>query len=330
VKNIKEAIQKSKRILVTSHINCDQDGICSALATKLILEKNFPGKKALANIESKLQKNISFLKDFSKIKTEDLFEKIEEYKPDLIIFTDSSTLSRFSDNHSKVKEIIKKEKIQTILIDHHISESDTVFDLKYNNHRSSCAEEIYHLFVKEMGLDIDTDIAEVIMTGMIFDTGVFKYDNKFFRETANVVADLVEMGVNMEKILSFKDVYKKEYFDVFTQLNENLILKNDFCYSFITEEFFKSCTLTSDEYKHAYQTWMELFLKNIEGCKWGFIIRAEGNNEYFVSFRSQEGAQNVRVLAEKFGGGGHDYASGATLQGKNIDSVIEKILAKIL
>ncbi len=327
---MKEIIKNSKKILVTSHTNCDQDGICSALATKLILEKHFPNKEIVVNIESELQKNISFLKDFSKIKTENLFEKIKEFKPETIIFTDSSSLSRFTSNPSEVKEIIAKEKIKIILIDHHKTENDFKVDFKYNNLRSSCAEETYHLFVKEMKLDIDVKIAEVIMTGMIFDTGVFSYKNEFFRETANVVADLVEMGVNIEKILSFKNIYKKEYLEVFTQLNKNLTLKNNFCYSFITEEFLKNCTLTADEYKHAYQTWIELFLKNIEGCKWGFIVRAEGNNEYFASFRSQEGAQNVRILAQKLGGGGHDYASGATLQAKDIDSVIEKIISFIL
>ncbi len=327
---MKKIIKNSKKILVTSHKNCDQDGICSALATKLILEKHFSDKEITVNIESELQKNISFLKDFSKIKTENLLKEIKEFKPNLIIFTDSSSLERFTSNPSKIKEIIKRENIKTILIEHHKTENDFKFDFKYNNLRSSCAEEIYHLFVKDMNLYIDKEISEIIMTGMIFDTGVFVYQNNFFRETANVVADLVEMGVNVERILSFKNIYTKKDFEIFTELNKNLVLKNNFSYSFITEEFYKKFKPLPEEYKKAYQTWVNLFLKNIEERPWGFIVRPEENSKYSATFRSQKGAQNVRILAEKLGGGGHDYASGATLQAKNINYVIEKIISLIL
>jgi bifunctional oligoribonuclease and PAP phosphatase NrnA len=329
MKERKEEILNSKKILITSHTNCDQDGICSALATKLILEKNFPKKKFDVCIESELQKNISFLKDFSKIESGNLFKKVKSYKPDLIIFTDSTSLERYTHESKKLQEIIQVKNIRTILIDHHKTKTNSSFDIVFNNFRSSCAEEIYHCFVKEMKLKIDTNIAEIILTGMIFDTGVFSYKNKFFRQTANTVVDLVELGANIEKILSYKNIYSEKDFEVFTELNKNLIIKKGFCYSIITEEFFKNCKLSSDEYKHAYQSWVELFLKKVEGCPWGFIVRPTERGEYSATFRSQQGFQNVRILAEQLGGGGHDYASGATIKEKNIKSVIEKILSKI-
>ncbi len=330
MENVKKTIENSKKILITSHTNCDQDGICSALATKLILEKHYQNKEIVVNIESQLQRNISFLKDFSKIQTENLFKKTKEFKPNLIIFTDGSSFSRFTSNHSELRKVIEKENIRTILIDHHKTENDFKFDFKYNNLRSSCAEETYHLFVREMKLQIDFDIAEVIITGMIFDTGVFRYQNSFFRETANVVADLVEMGINIEKILGFKNIYTKKDFEIFTELNKNLVLKDGYSYSFISDETFKKANPSQEEYKKAYHAWIDLFLRNIEKRPWGFVVRAEGEGKYSVTFRSQKGAQNVRILAQKLGGGGHDYASGATLQAKDINSVIEKIMALLL
>lgn len=329
MEKIKKEIQKSNRVLVTSHTNCDQDGICSALAVKLIIEKNF-NKKVLVNIESALQKNISFLKGYDDIKTENLFEKIKEFKPDLIIFTDSSSLSRFSSNSDDIKSFVKAENIATMVIDHHRSKIDFDVDYEYNNYRSSCAQEVYHLFVEEMNLKIDLNIAEVILTGMIFDTGVFTYKNNAFRETANVVSNLVEKGVNVEKILGYKNKYFLKDISVFTELNKNLVLKKGFTYSFISEEFLENSDLTPDELKNAYQIWMSLFLRNIGGNTWGFIVRPKGKKLYEVSFRSQENSPNVRELAEELGGGGHDYASGATLEGENIKSVIEKIMSKIL
>lgn len=329
-KDIKNTIENSKKILVTSHTNCDQDGICSALGTKQIIEKNFSEKEVVVNIESELQKNISFLKGFSDIETENLFEKVKDFKPELIIFTDSSSIERFTSKSKKLLEEIEDSSIKTILIDHHKSDTNFNVDFEYNNNRSSCAQEIYHLFVEELGYTIDLDIAETILTGMIFDTGVFTYYNQFFRETANVVSDLVEMGADIEKILSFKNIYTKKDFEIFNELNKNLVLEKGFSYSYITDEFFEKSKPTQEEYKKGYQAWINLFLKEIEDRPWGFIVRAQGDGEYSVTLRSQKGSRNVRLLAEELGGGGHDYASGATLRAKNIESVIEKIMSKIL
>ncbi len=327
---MKNLIKDSQKILVTSHMSCDQDGICSALSTKLILEKHFPEKEIEVNIESELQKNISFLKNFSQIKTEKLLEYTKNFKPNLIIFTDSSPLERFSSNPEDLKKEIEGQKIKTILIDHHKTKSDFSFHFVFNNLRSSCAEEVYHLFTKELDLTIDTEIAEVILTGMIFDTGVFVYENKNFRETANVVSDLVEMGVNIQKILTFKNIYSKKDLDMVSELNKNLVLKEGFCYSFISEDFLKQNNFSQDEYKHAYQVWVDLFLKRIEGCPWGFIVRPDGGDIYGITFRSQKGFQNVRELAEKLNGGGHDYASGAKVTADTMNNAIEIILNRIL
>jgi bifunctional oligoribonuclease and PAP phosphatase NrnA len=172
LENLKKDLEKSKKILVTSHINCDQDGISSALSTKLILEKNLSGKEVVVNIESELQENISFLKGFGDIKTENLFEYAKKFEPDFIIFTDSRWMDRFTSKHEELQNLISERNIETLLIDHHKSSKDSEYDYFYNNHRTSCAEEVYQLFVKELNLDIDKDIADIILTGMIFDTGV--------------------------------------------------------------------------------------------------------------------------------------------------------------
>lgn len=327
---MKDLISNSKRILVTSHKNCDQDGICSALSIKLILEKNFSKKNIEVCIESELQKNISFLKNFSKIESGNLFEKIKNYKPDLIIFTDSSSLKRFCENYEEVEKRIEEEKIKTILIDHHKTKMDFTVDILFNNFRSSCAQEVYHCFVKEMNLEIDTEVAEIILTGMIFDTGVFVYDNKFFRETANVVADFVEMGVNIERILSFKNMYSRKDLSMISELNQNLVSEKDFIYSHIRKEFLQKNKFTTSEYKKAYDSWVSLFLTKIEGRGWGFVIRPNKQEGFTVMFRSKKGIKNVRILAENLGGGGHDYASGATVQAKSAEEAIEKILKKVL
>jgi bifunctional oligoribonuclease and PAP phosphatase NrnA len=334
MQNLKKDLEKSKKILVTSHINCDQDGISSALSTRLILEKNFSKKEIVVNIESELQENISFLKGFSEILTENLFEYAKKFKPDFIIFTDSRWMDRFTENHEELKNLISEENIKTLHIDHHKSNKDLESDYIYNNHRTSCAEEVYHLFVNELELSIDKHIADIILTGMIFDTGVFSYTNHSFRETAEVVSDLVEKGANIEKILAHKNLYTKKDLDMITELNKNLVLKDGFCYSHISEEFLKTQNLSASEYKKAYHAWMDLFLRNIEGCPWGFVVRPSDKTykekTYEIIFRAQSESKNVREIAEQFDGGGHDLASGGRVKADSVEYAIEKILSKIL
>ncbi len=335
IKNFKEAIQKSQKILITSHINCDQDGITSALGTKLIIEKNFEGKIVEANIDSALQQNISFLKDFHKIQTKNLVEKIEEFKPDLLIFTDGQVAKRFCEDEDRLLKTIKDRNITSALIDHHDSETTLQTDFRFNNWRSSCAEEIYHLFVKGMNLEIDRDIAEIILTGMVYDTGIFTYKNKYFRETANTIADLLEYGVIIEDIINSKKQYTKMDLKIIGELSNNLEVKDNFCYTYISDEFFNNEILDKkipeDEFKRGRHIWMDLFIKNIKDCSWGFVIyQTYTKNKYKIAARSRQDKIAARNFAENFGGGGHDQAAGFSLEAENIQEALEKILEKKL
>jgi bifunctional oligoribonuclease and PAP phosphatase NrnA len=334
MKKFKQDIEESKKILITSHINCDQDGISSALATKLLIDKKFPEKELLINIESELQNNISFLKGFSEIKTDNLADCIKKFKPEMIIFTDGQKINRFSSNYEEVQELIEKEKITIAVIDHHESETTFIANHHYNNLRSSCAEEVYHLFVTELEFKMDKDIAEVILTGMIFDTGVFTYKNNHFRETMNTVADLVEYGVAIENILYYKNRYSRQDLEIISELSKNLVVKEDFCYTYISDKFFKEKVLKNkiplNLFNSGRHIWTRLFLKNIEYCKWGFIIyQSNFLKEYVVTVRSRQVGKTAREFAEKFGGGGHDQASGFSILAKSVKLAEKEILKKI-
>jgi nanoRNase/pAp phosphatase (c-di-AMP/oligoRNAs hydrolase) len=142
------------------------------------------------------------------------------------------------------------------------------------------------------------------------------------------------MGGDIEKILAHKNLYTKNDLDMISELNKNLILKDGFCYSHISEEFLNKHKMSQSEYKKAYHSWMDLFLRNIEGCPWGFVVRPSDkkNNEktYEINFRAQSEVKNVREIAEQFDGGGHDLASGGRVKADSIEYAIEKILSKIL
>ena len=71
------------------------------------------------------------------------------------------------------------------------------------------------------------------------------------------------------------------------------------------------------------------YLRYIQGVHWGFIIKPDNTyqNNWFVSFRSTKGYQDVKIIAEELGGGGHTYASGVPIQADSLAEVLNRVLS---
>ncbi len=63
------------------------------------------------------------------------------------------------------------------------------------------------------------------------------------------------------------------------------------------------------EVKKAGETYKLNILRQIKGHNWGFVITPNSKKQLGISFRSTPGGPNVRLLANKLGGGGHDLAA---------------------
>src|SRR5690606_12688521 len=100
----------------------------------------------------------------------DISDIVNNY--DTLIFLDGNTLNRFTNESSK----IDLQKFKRICIDHHTNPPDN-FDLNLSETtQSSCAQLIYKLFYRGSKF-LNNEIAEILLTGMIADTGTFKYIN---------------------------------------------------------------------------------------------------------------------------------------------------------
>ena len=70
------------------------------------------------------------------------------------------------------------------------------------------------------------------------------------------------------------------------------------------------------------------YLRFIQGVHWGFIVKPDMNFDdiWFVSFRSTKEYQDVKIIAEELGGGGHTYSAGVQMKANSLDKVLDKIL----
>jgi nanoRNase/pAp phosphatase (c-di-AMP/oligoRNAs hydrolase) len=95
---------------------------------------------------------------------------------------------------------------KTICIDHHIS-NNSFADVNYVEPQSSSAcEVLYTTFDEDK---VDKNVAECIYTGIIHDTGVFKYSCTS-RRTMDIAGKMMEMGIDYSDIID-NSFYKKSY-----------------------------------------------------------------------------------------------------------------------
>ena len=195
--NMKRKVLNSSKIVITSHKNPDGDAIGSSLALKnYLIEK---GKDATVILPDSFPTFYNWLKGSEDILIADKnFDKAKDIieTSDLIFCLDFNDLSRVGD----LGELIAHSKASKFMIDHHQNPSDFADFIISRTEACSTAQLIFE-FIESMGdLNlINKEIAEGIYTGLITDSGSFKYSN-VESKTHLIAAHLFDVGLNHTRI----------------------------------------------------------------------------------------------------------------------------------
>lgn len=290
--NIKEQIDKAKSILILTHENPDGDAIGSSLGFMHALKKI--GKEVTVLIPT-LNPMYAFLPGFNEIKHELDESKIDF---DLCVALDSSDTERL--------HVCKKyfEAIEnTLVIDHHIT-NQNYGDVNYVNAIASSTCQNLIVVLAAMGISISKEIAECIYTGIITDTGGFRYNTQ--PETFEFAGMLLETGIDITKIyrIVFDLTTEKRTRLLNRALNRLELLEDGkIAYTYITTEDVEE--LQSDD---GDQEGIVNYGRNIEGVEVSIFVREKGD-KYKVSLRANEYV-DVSQISAKFAGGGHLRAAG--------------------
>ncbi|MCR5774408.1 MAG: bifunctional oligoribonuclease/PAP phosphatase NrnA [Lachnospiraceae bacterium] len=308
-----EKICKDKKsIAISSHIRPDGDAFGSSLAMYNHLKKKYPEVKTDIYL---IDPNTlySFLPGFDEIKTE---PSDEAY--DLVIALDMGEKERLGKN-----AVLLDNAKETVCIDHHLgyagiaAEANSYIDTE----ASSAAELVFDVIGKE---EIDDDTAVCIYTGIVCDTGVFEYSNTS-RKTMEIAGFLLEFDFDHTKVVN-EAFYEKTYRQTLllgrSLLESILMMDGKVIVSVITQKTLKFYNATSKDLEGIVSQ-----LKHTKGVDVAIFMHETVTGEYKVSLRSN-GKVNVQVIASRFGGGGHERASGLTMTGSSYD-VINNITAEI-
>ncbi len=301
---IDEVLKGVKTVGITGHERPDGDCVGSCMGMYLYIKKNYPQIRADVFLEE-IPPEYRFIKDTDKVHS-DFQTDIEVY--DLFICLDSG-----KERTSGAEKLFDAAK-RTVNIDHHMSNKGTGDELYIVTNASSACELVYDTLDQDK---IDVDIAKALYTGMVTDTGVFKYNNTS-PKTMEVAAKLISYGFDFGSLIDHV-FYEKTYIQnqiLGRALLESILLMDGRCIVSVvskqTMEFYEAGSNDMDGIVN------QLLLTVGVDC--AIFMYEKAPLEYKVSLRSN-GAVNVAEIAEILGGGGHVRAAGCTVSGTQHDVI---------
>ena len=290
-----EAIKKYDRIIIHRHSNPDGDALGSQIGLKNIIKENFHDKEVYAVGDSSVR--FGFMEDS---KTDDIPD--EYYNGALAIVLDTSATALISDARYANAEL-------TACVDHHIfCEKFTDIEIRNTTYESCCG--LIAEFAIECSLKLNSLAAKSLYTGMVTDSGRFRYDSTN-SNTFRLASFL------MEQKFDTNDIYANLYADDFSyiRLRAQFVLKINFteknvAYIYTTKDELASYNVDTFSISRG----MVSTMSDIRGVD-VWVNFTETDAGVLCEIRSSK--YNINPIAVKYGGGGHAKASGATLKNRD-------------
>ncbi|MBE6750330.1 MAG: bifunctional oligoribonuclease/PAP phosphatase NrnA [Ruminococcaceae bacterium] len=295
---ILEKIKEYNRIFIFRHIRNDGDCVGSTKGLKRIIQLTWPEKEVYL-IDEDTSEYLEFLGPEDAPVPEDM------YKQALGIVIDTASISRISNkNYVLCKELIK--------IDHHIPLEDYGDLMWVEEERSSACEMIADFYATFRDtLKIDSEAATYIYTGMVTDSGRFKYEG-VTGETMRNAAIMLDVGVDTEKLYAHLYLEAYGYLKFKAQIYERMqITENGVAYIYIDKAMQDEFGLSIEQASACVGT-----LDSIRGAICWIAFIENNDSEHSIRVRLRSRFVHINPIAEKYHGGGHACASGATVYSK--------------
>ncbi|MBW8002295.1 MAG: bifunctional oligoribonuclease/PAP phosphatase NrnA [Planctomycetes bacterium] len=304
-----ELVNKSSNVLITTHTRPDGDACGSMVALADTLTTL--GKNVKHLMLSPVPQWYEFLfTEKAAVLGEDIsVEQLQQGKlidPDLIIIVDTNSNNQLSE----ISEYLKQNDKPVLVIDHHVT-TDNLGSVELVDSSAAAAGLIVFDFLQFAGWHITKEIAQALFVAITTDTGWFQFDNTDSR-VLRTTGELVDFGINTTQI--HHDIYQNfspQRFKLMTAMLNTLELHFDGRYAAqqLTQQDFKE---TGAEYSDTENLIDQC--RKIGSVQAAALFVELADGQIKCSLRSSSGI-DVRIIAQKFGGGGHVKASGAHLPG---------------
>ncbi len=292
---ILEKIKKYDTVIIHRHSKPDGDAVGSQIGLKHIIRENFPEKTVYAVGDG--AGYLSFMEDST---TDTVDDRV--YENALAIILDCGSPHLVSDTRYKLAAA-------TARIDHHIfTEKFTDTEVIETSFESCCG--MIAEFARESALRLSVIAARSLFTGLVTDSGRFRYDctnERSFR----IAEYLYSCGINANSI--YRNLYSDTYENKKIKAQFTLKIKftkNNVAYIYTTKDELSELGIDTFTVSRG----MVGTMAEIKGV--GIWVNfTETDSGVLCELRSAD--LNINPIAVKYGGGGHAKASGATVPDRN-------------
>jgi phosphoesterase RecJ-like protein len=285
--------------LVVSHVQPDGDAVSSTIAVRWLLDRL--GKRSLMINEGRVPPRLEFLPHAGEI------VNYGERKPDrrfrAVVAVDCADFSRIG----LVRELFDESYV-LLNIDHHPT-NDAFGTVNLLRQDAAATAEILFDLIERAGFALDADAATVLYTGLLTDTGGFRYSNT----SPNVMAaasKLLTAGVDAYQLADrLLERMTMPQLKILQRGLSRLKFTEDgrVGWLYIVPRDLEETGASGEDLEGLVN-----YARNIDGVEVGMLFKGLEDGSVKVSLRSA-GAADVASIAQRFGGGGHIRAAGCRL-----------------
>lgn len=304
-------MRSSDHFLVVSHVQPDGDAISSTVVVGWLLQKL--GKSAVLINEGELPSRLSFLHQFNDIVN--FKQALPQQKFDAVISVDCADFKRIGEVASSFAPGVK-----LLNIDHHPTNNGFG---AYNVIRAEAAATVEILFdlIERAGLTLDLNCATAIYTGLLTDTGGFRYSNTSPR-VMDIASQLLSIGVSgnelADHLLEKMTLAKLKLLQI--ALNRLSFTDNlEIGWVYIGKDDLRNTGAVPEDLEGIVN-----YALNVDGVEVGILFKETDDGAVKASLRSA-GKANVAAVAQLFGGGGHVRAAGCRLESPLQNAITELV-----
>jgi phosphoesterase RecJ-like protein len=303
-----------RRVAISTHLNADGDGCGSESALARLLAARglipwivnptpWPDMFAFLlgdDVDDRTSRGSKALRDI-----------------DLFVVLDISDVKRLG----SLTESVRALAVPTLVIDHHLPSDDPAGSIVLSDTAACATAELVYDLATVLGWEITPAVARSLYTGMLTDTGGFRFSNTSPRCLA-VAGQLLAHGVDPEEM--YTRIYASAPAGRVRLMAEVLgTLQVDEAHGLAW------LSMGADALeRHGVKTedldGIVEHARSIAGTRMALLFRDLGHGKVKVSFRSL-GGTDVNAFARRFGGGGHARAAGALLPG-TLDEVRDLVV----
>ena len=315
-KKLNQKILSSSRIVLSTHQNPDGDGLGSASAMYHYI-KSLEKDCKIIHI-SDFPNQYDFLNQNNIIET-----YIESDHDEWMQTSDLALIFDIGDYHRLgiLGDILNKNNIYTVNIDHHPDLNDGRFNDNYINIDAAATGEMVYDFLIDNNINLNQLMAQGIYTAVMTDTGSFRHNNTN-QKSHKIAMDCIDYGVDNSKI--YQSIYEnrsKAQVSLLAKVIDNLRYDSDgqIASFIISREMIESSGAIPQDIDGFTD-----FVRTIKGVEISIMIYESDSNRCRINFRSK-GKYKINDVAKSFGGGGHKFAAGAIADGTS-EIILQQVL----